>query len=140
MIGFSRCQNSTRKRVPTRPLESFTWVSFLTLSLGLAAAQSAPSKEPPKCLVQGQVVHEPGGQPLKKVTIKLNPDDKENGTIYKALSDFEGRFKIEKVDAGDYTLTIERNGFLEAGKQKGVHKLSLHPGDEVKDTVLRMQP
>jgi len=81
-----------------------------------------------------------GGQPLKKVTVKLNPEDKENGTAYKAITDFEGRFKFEKVDAGDYTLTIERNGFLETGKQNGSHKLSLHPGDEVKSIVLRIPP
>jgi len=81
-----------------------------------------------------------GGQPLKKVTVKLNPEDKENGTTYKAITDFEGRFKFEKVDAGDYTLTIERNGFLETGKQNGSHKLSLHPGDEVKSIVLRIPP
>ena len=135
-----RRHNFTRTRVRTRPLKHLTLASFLTFSLGLAAAQGAPSKEPPKCLVQGQVVHEPGGQPLKKVTIKLNPEDKENGTTYKAISDFEGRFKLEKVEAGDYTLTIDRNGFLETGKQHGAHKLTLHPGDEIKDIVLHMQP
>lgn len=139
-LMLHRRHNFTRTRVRTRSIKHFTLVSFLSFSFGLAAAQGASSKEPPKCLVQGQVVHEPGGQPLKKVTVKLNPEDKENGTTYKAMSDLEGRFKFEKVEAGDYTLTIDRNGFLETGKQKGVHKLNLRPGNEVKDVVLRMQP
>lgn len=139
-LMLHRRHNFTRTRVRTRSIKHFTLFSFLSFSFGLAAAQGASSKEPPKCLVRGQVVHEPGGQPLKKVTVKLNPEDKENGTTYKAMSDLEGRFKFEKIEAGDYTLTIDRNGFLETGKQKGVHKLNLRPGDEVKDVVLRMQP
>ena len=119
-------------------------ISLLLLSIALfgtlAAAQNTPSKEPPKCAVQGQVVHEPGGQPLKKAKVELHPEDKENGTGYKTTSDLEGRFKLEKVEPGNYTLTLERSGFLEVAKRHNTHTLTLQPGEEVKDLVLRMQP
>ena len=103
-------------------------------------AQNAPPKEPPKCTVQGEVIHEPGGQPLKKAKVELHPEDKENGTAYKATSDIEGRFKFDKVEPGNYTLSLERGGFLEAGKRHGSHTLTLQPGQEIKDLLLRMQP
>jgi hypothetical protein len=90
--------------------------------------------------VQGEVIHEPGGQPLKKTKIELRPEDKENGTAYKATSDIEGGFKFEKVDPGNYTLTVERSGFLEAGKRHDSHTLTLQPGQEIKDLLFRLQP
>jgi len=90
--------------------------------------------------VQGEVIHEPGGQPLKKAKVELHPEDKENGTAYKATSDIEGRFKFDKVEPGNYTLSLERGGFLEAGKRHGSHTLTLQPGQEIKDLLLRMQP
>ena len=105
-----------------------------------AVPQNTAPKEPPKCTVQGQVVHEPGGQPLKKAKIELHPEDKEKGTAYKATSDVEGRFKFEKVEPGNYTLTVERSGFLEAGKRHGSHTLTLQPGQEIKDLLFRLQP
>jgi hypothetical protein len=105
-----------------------------------AVALDNPPKEPPKCSVQGQVVHEPGGQPLKKAKVELHPEDKKNGTAYKATSDVEGRFKFEKVEPGNYTLTVERTGFLEAGKRHDSHTLTLQPGEEIKDLLFRLQP
>jgi protocatechuate 3,4-dioxygenase beta subunit len=70
----------------------------------------------------------------------LHAEDRETGTSYKATTDVEGRFKFEKVDPGNYTLTLERNGFLESGKRDTSHTLTLQPGQEIKDMLLRMQP
>ena len=112
-------------------------VVLLAVSVG---AQTTTPKEPPKCTVQGQVIHDPGGQPLKKANLELHPEDKETGTSYKAITDVEGRFKIEKVDPGNYSLTLQRNGFLESGKRHTSHTLRLQPGQEIKDLLLRMQP
>lgn len=105
-----------------------------------AFSQANTAKEPPKCTVQGKVVHEPGGLPVKKAKIQLQPDDKEDGTSYSATSDAEGEFKFEKVEPGNYSLTLEKTGFLEAGKRHNSHTLTLQPGQEVKDLLLRMQP
>jgi len=112
----------------------------ITLLANPSGAQNTPPKEPPKCSIQGQVVHEPGGQPLKKAKVELHPEDKENGTAYKTASDAEGLFKFDKVEPGNYTLTFERGGFLEAGKRHSSHTLTLQPGQEIKDLLLRMQP
>ena len=114
--------------------------SLVLLTAVSVCAQTVPPKEPSKCTVQGQVIHDPGGQPLKKANIELHPEDKETGTSYKTITDVEGRFKLEKVDPGNYTLTLQRNGFLESGKRHTSHTLTLQPGQEIKDIVLRMQP
>ena len=115
-------------------------LTCITLFGFRAVAQNTTPKEPPKCTVQGQVVHEPGGQPLKKAKVELHPEDKENGTAYKATSDVEGRFKFEKVEPGNYTLTVERSGLLEVGKRHDSHTLTLQPGQEIKDLLFRLQP
>jgi Carboxypeptidase regulatory-like domain len=134
---------------PFRQLEPSKFIAHFYVSLTLvriilfaspSVAQSTPPKEPPKCTVQGKVIHEPGGQPLKKAKVELHPEDKENGTAYKETSDVEGRFKFDKVEAGNYTLTLERGGFLEARKRHDSHMLTLQPGQEIKDLLLRMQP
>jgi protocatechuate 3,4-dioxygenase beta subunit len=124
---------------------SFPHAYCALLAIVLAAQASltqTPSKESENCTVQGQVVLEPGGQPLKKATIQMFSEDHEDKS-YTTLTDSEGHFKIEDVKPGRYNVRIERNGFLEAGKHRGrfySQPLTLKRGQEVKDLVFRMQP
>jgi hypothetical protein len=123
---------------------SFPLAYCALLAIALAAQTSTtqpPPKESEDCTIQGQVVAQPGGQPLKKVTIRIFSDDEENS--YAALSDAEGHFKIEDVKPGHYNLHIEHNGFLEAekhGRRYRDETLTLKPGQELKDLVFRMRP
>jgi protocatechuate 3,4-dioxygenase beta subunit len=113
------------------------------LLVGILAAQTAPAKESKNCTVQGQVVQEPGGQPLKKVDVRLYAEDSEQRTTYAAITDPDGNFRIEDVSPGSYRLRLERNGFTEISKH---HRwfpttlLALDPGQDIKDLLLRMQP
>jgi protocatechuate 3,4-dioxygenase beta subunit len=134
------CRDNQFKLAISKNLHFPRTLLFVLLFATLVAAQVAAPREPPKCSVQGQVIHDPSGQPLKKATVELRTEDKENGTSYKAISDAEGKYKFEKVDPGNYTLKVERNGFLESGKGNGSHKLTLQPGQEIKDIVFRMRP
>jgi protocatechuate 3,4-dioxygenase beta subunit len=128
-------------------------ILFLLLPLAVPAiAQTSAStnfstgipKESAKCSIQGQVVQEPGGQPIKKANIEVRPWEQDDGATYKAVTDAEGRFKVEDIEPGAYGVYLERNGFLEAEKRRrrhfGGHMLTLVPGQEIKDLVFRMQP
>jgi hypothetical protein len=98
-------------------------------------------KESENCTILGQIVLQPGGQPLKKVAILIFSDDEEHS--YAALSDAEGHVKIEDVKPGHYNVHIERNGFLEAekhGRRYRDETLTLKPAQELKDLVFRMRP
>jgi hypothetical protein len=91
--------------------------------------------------VQGQIVQQPGGLPIRKANIRLfNGDGGE--TNYAALTDEEGRFAFEGVKPGNYRLRCERAGFVDAEKRH--HQwgtlLSLEPGQEIKDLLFHMAP
>jgi protocatechuate 3,4-dioxygenase beta subunit len=124
---------------------SFPLAYCALLATVLAAQTSttqAPSKESKSCIVQGQVILEPGGHPLSKVTVQLYSED-EGDKSYEALTDAEGSFKIEDVKPGHYDLNLERNGLLQPGKYPGRYysqTVTLKPGQELKDLLLRMQP
>jgi len=107
----------------------------------LAAQGSAPKdKEPAKCTVAGQVVQEPGGRPIRKASLQLVPREQEDDTTYTADTDAEGHFKIDNIKPGQYTLSAQHSGFLSAGKHRRGRSLTLDPGQELKDLVLRLQP
>lgn len=111
---------------------------FAVLFATTLAAQTPAPKEPAKCTVQGQVVQEPGGQPLKKVNIRL-----AGSGGYAAVTDAEGHFKIEDVMPGNYRMWAGRIGFVDAQKRHADYwyqSLSLDPGQELKDLVIRLQP
>jgi hypothetical protein len=113
-------------------------ILFAVLCVTTLAAQTSAPKEPAKCTVQGQVVQEPGGQPLKKVNIRL-----AGSGGYATVTDAEGHFKIEDVTPGNYQLWLAKSGFVEAGKHHAeffYRSLSLDPGQELKDLLIRMQP
>ncbi len=132
-------------------MKSCLSLAFAVLLTAILAAQTtapnapAPNdkdkdKEPAKCMVAGQVVQEPGGRPIRKATIELTPVDQEDGTTYTADTDPEGRFKIDNIKPGQYTLWAEHSGFSRMAKQRRGRSLTLDPGQELKDLVLRLQP
>jgi len=120
--------------------------AFCALLASLLAAQTSttevPSKESANCMVEGHVVLEPGGQPLKKVAIEIFSDYAEANS-YSTLTDAEGHFKIEDMKPGQYKVRVQRNGYLQSGKYRGrfhFQPLTLKRSQELKDLVFRMQP
>jgi len=59
----------------------------------------------------GQVINNVTSVPVRKVTLSLKPA-KAGATTYTAESDAEGKFTIENVEPGGYTLTADRQGFV----------------------------
>lgn len=121
-------------------MRSRLWLVLAVLLATTLAAQTTAPKEPAKCIVQGQVVQEPGGRPIRKATLELTPDDQKDRTSYTSVTDAEGRFKIENIEPGRYSLSVQHSGFSGARKHHRGRSLTLDPGQELKDLVLRLQP
>jgi len=69
--------------------------------LSCAAAQEpVSSKEPALATLEGTVVKDPGGEPLKKAVIELIGENQEEGGNYTATSDAEGHYKITAIQPG----------------------------------------
>jgi hypothetical protein len=113
---------------------------FPVLIVTTLAAQVAAPKEHAKCALGGQVIQEPGGRPIRKATLELTPDDREDGTNYTAVTDAEGHFKIDNIEPGRYSLSVQHGGFSGARKHRRGRSLTLDPGQELKDLVFRLQP
>jgi hypothetical protein len=88
----------------------------------LALAQTPPDQTQDKARVEGILVNQVNGQPVRKAVISLRvsvirpqpagaPAPK---SYYSVMSNGEGKFVFEQVDPGGYTLTADRNGYLHA--------------------------
>lgn len=122
------------------------WPVFLScLSFLCAISAQTPDPKPPAlCTVQGQFVQTAGGVPLRKVEIVLTKmvDDEKDQVTYAAVADGEGRFKIEHIQPGTYTIEYSRPTFVDAERRhhgSGM-LLPLSPGQDVKDLLFHMAP
>jgi hypothetical protein len=115
----------------------------------LALASRAPSqvatasREPAKASLEGSVVKEPGGEPLKKAIVELIAENQEEGGNYTATSDPDGHFRIVGIQCGRYRMFVERPGYLEVDKKRRRSEgvvLSFDAGQELKNQTLRMLP
>ena len=113
---------------------------FAVLIATTLAAQASAPKERAKCALGGQVIQEPGGRPIRKATLELTPDDQADGTSYTAVTDAEGHFKIDNIEPGRYSLSVQHSGFSGARKHRRGRSLTLDPGQELNNLVFRLQP
>ena len=117
-------------------------VCLAALTLRSSAQSLAPPTEKPKASLEGSVVKEPGGEPLKKAILELIGQNQEQGGNYTATSDQDGKFKITGIEAGRYHLFVERMGYLavdDKRRQSSGIVLSFETGQEIKDQVMRME-
>ena len=108
-----------------------------------AGQEPVSSKEPALATLEGMVVKDPGGEPLKKAIIELIGENQEEGGNYTATSDQQGHFKVTGIRPGRYYQFVERTGYLEVDEKHrhfGGATLSFDAGQEVKDQLLRMLP
>ena len=88
--------------------------------------------------VQGTVVDDRGGQPIRKANVQLlllNNEHKQ----YTAVSDADGRFRIENLKAGRYEITTDHPGYVQSGSRRQ-SRVMLGQGEVPADLVLHMQP
>lgn len=110
-----------------------------------AGAQSRPvPKLPPASSVSGRIITAADSAPLKSARVVLVPETKGSGSIsvHSALSDADGKFKIEGIPAGRYRFFASHNGYVDqqfqsSGADKGA-VLALKAGEDFKDALFRM--
>ena len=125
----------------------------LSALLGAAAAMAwsqanlnQPKTEAGKSTasLQGKVVNQTTGNPLKKTNLLLRPGN--GGKTLTAETDDQGAFSFPTVEPGRYTLTGERTGYAKqpygargAASSAG-SVLALTAGQEMKDLVFKLVP
>ena len=116
---------------------------LLGLSIGAASLGQSPAVKPEsRATVEGIVVKEPGGEPVKKALIELIAENQTEGGDYTATTGPDGAFHIDGVLPGRYRLFAERTGFLEESKHRGRSEgrvLTLTAGQELKDVQIRFE-
>ncbi len=120
-------------------------LSALLLSLSISAAavgQISTAKPEPRATVEGIVVKEPGGEPVKKALIELIAENQSEGGDYTATTGPDGTFHIDGILPGRYRLFAEHTGFLEESKHRRRSEgrvLTLTAGQELKDVQIRFE-
>jgi hypothetical protein len=107
------------------------------------AAQTAEEKAKKQATLQGQVLNLVTGEPVRKGSLTLQPES--GGTNLKAVTDNEGKFTIENIDPGRFTLAGERQGFVKqnygARRPEGPGTtIELKTSQTLKDVVLKLTP
>ena len=108
------------------------------------AGQKTQTPPAPKGTIEGVVLKAGTGEPLKKAWITLRGTQGQ-GSSESAMSEANGRFTLQNIEPGQYTLWVERNGFVSQGYgQRGPESpgtiLTIHPGQTIRDIEVRMTP
>lgn len=101
--------------------------------------------------VSGQVVQEPGGTPIAKVTVWLSAlgADVAPGSRFRQMNgqsvttDAEGHFRFPSVPPGDFRVVLQKNGFLFAGRksqQDSPTFVTVSAGQRVDGLLFRVLP
>jgi protocatechuate 3,4-dioxygenase beta subunit len=112
-----------------------------TLMANMTGQTATSEKGPAQASLEGKVVKESAGEPLKKAIIELIGENQEEGDNFTATSDQDGHYKIAGIHPGRYRLFVERSGYIEVDARRrrsdGV-VLSFEAGQELKDRTLHM--
>jgi hypothetical protein len=101
------------------------------------------STNPQPSSISGIVIQQPGEQPLKKVTVEVVSEERQQSNNYTGTTDAEGRFHIDNVAPGRYMVFLERTGFAEVserGTKSEANVFSVRSGESIDNIVLRMSP
>jgi protocatechuate 3,4-dioxygenase beta subunit len=103
-----------------------------------------PAVDPnlPKSVLRGHVYAADGSGPLRRAAINLRADRRQ-GETYNATSNAQGAWEIRDVDAGTYTLSCSRNGFVsqtygQRDQMRPGTPVNVRPGQEIKDLNFKL--
>jgi protocatechuate 3,4-dioxygenase beta subunit len=115
-------------------------IAFSCLVAAAFAFQNAPQKNTSGVTIQGQVLQQPGGQPVRKANVQFSARDGQSNGQYSDTTDAEGRFKVDDVKPGRYMATVEHPGLVQSASGKRASSILVQPGQDTTDLVFYMQP
>ena len=121
-----------------------TWTLVALLISSMALAQTPAESPQETSVIEGFVVRMGSGEPLAKVQVLLRPEQGRR-SVFGALTDSSGRFRMANIRPGSYRLHVERDGYVDqqygqVSPARPGTVLLLEPGQEVKDVVISLAP
>jgi hypothetical protein len=104
------------------------------------ALQSASQKSNSGITIQGKVLQEPGGQPIRKANVHFIARDGQPNGEHSDTTNEEGRFRVDDLKPGRYKVTVEHPGFVQSASGKQSASILLQPGQDTTDLVFYMRP
>jgi len=89
--------------------------------------------------VQGQVLLEPGDQPIRKASVRLSSGGGEGGKNFSATTDGAGRFKIGDVKPGTYRVTVFHEGYFRDYQRERQSTIVVQAGESNRESVFYLQ-
>ncbi len=115
-------------------------IAFSCLVAAAFALQNASPKNISDITIQGKVLQEPGGQPIRKANVQFTARDGQSIDQYSDTTDADGRFKVDNVKPGRYVGTVEHPGFVRSASGKQPVSILVQPEQGTIDLVFYMQP
>jgi protocatechuate 3,4-dioxygenase beta subunit len=116
-------------------------LGFSLILVAIAHAnQASPQEQTSAPSIQGKVLQEPDGQPIRKANVQLSGQKGPANSQYSATTDAEGKFEIDDVQPGHYDVIVERPGFVQSATGSRQTSISVQPGSGKNELNLHMQP
>ena len=115
-------------------------IAFSFLVAAAFALQNASQKNTSGITIQGKVLQDPGGQPIRKANVQFSARDGQSLGQYSDTTDADGRFKLDDVKPGRYMATVEHPGFVQSASGKRPASILVQPGQGTTDLVFYLQP
>jgi Carboxypeptidase regulatory-like domain len=112
-------------------------IALASLTLVLPLLAQSPDGEKKFAVIEGHVVNAASGDPIRKAVVRLSEHhaDRVKGIV--GTTDAEGTFHFKHVAPGEYSLSADKNGFLETSYDS---VLAVKAGEELKDITLKLSP
>ena len=114
----------------------------ILITAGLLFFQQAAAP-PPRPSVAGKVVNSLNGEAVRGATVILRSHDETDGISYADETDADGRFSMEDVQPGEYSISARRQGFaFEPPGAVGAPppNLKVEQGGQKQDLVIKLTP
>lgn len=115
-------------------------IAFSCLVAAAFALQNAPRTNASGVTIQGRVLQEPGGQPIRKANVQLSGRDGQSNGQYSDTTDAEGRFKIDNVKPGRYMATVEHSGLVQSVSGKRRPSILVQSVQDTTDLLFYVSP
>ena len=111
---------------------------FAVFAVSLLSAQKkAPVQRHPPSKVSGRLTNSVTNEPVRKAQVSLHPDDPTR-TVYTVATDAEGKFHVDNVDPGRYTVEGVKEGFVRPDGPEIA--IDLKAGKDASDVNLKLTP